>query len=154
MYTLVLSLHSILRWAVLIAGLVVVVWEIAGWLGNRPWESINDRLGLIYTSLMDLQLLIGLLLYFVLSPLTRQAFQDFGAAMSNSALRFWAVEHILVMVIAVILAHVGRSRSKKAVDPRAKHRTAAIFFGLAFIAMLLAIPWPFLASGRPWIRLG
>jgi hypothetical protein len=156
MYPLVLSLHSILRWVVLILGLIAVIRALIGWLGSSQWETIDDRLGLAFTTSMDLQLLLGLLLYFVLSPLTRGAFQNFGAAMSNANLRFWAVEHFVVMIVAVILAHIGRSQSRKAEEPTAKHKRAAIFFGLALIAVLVAVPWPFLASGggRPWIRIG
>lgn len=156
MYSLVLSLHSILRWVVVIVGVIAVIKAIAGWVRQSAWESTDDRLGLVFTSLMDLQLLLGLLLYFFLSPLTREALRDFGAAMGNSSLRFYAIEHLLIMIAAVILAHVGRSRAKKADDPTVKHRRTAIFFGLSLLAMLLAIPWPFLAAGagRPWIRIG
>ena len=57
------------------------------------------------------------------------------------------------MIVAVVLAHIGRSRSKKATDDRGKFKRAAIFFGLAMLAVLLAIPWPFLAAGagRGWL---
>jgi hypothetical protein len=92
-------------------------------------------------------------LYFFLSPITRAALQNFGGAMSNAPVRYFAVEHILLMLIAAALAHVGRSRSRKAEADLAKHRNAAIWFGLAVIVLLAAIPWPFLAVGRPWIRL-
>jgi len=156
MYDLVLSLHSIVRWIALIAGIVAVVRAFMGWFGNRSWVQLDDRLGLIFTSVMDLQLLLGLLLYFFLSPLTKAALQNFGAAMSDSTLRYFAVEHILIMIIAVVLAHVGRSMAGKAQEPVKKHQRAALWFGLSVLLMLLAIPWPFLAAGagRPWIRIG
>jgi hypothetical protein len=91
-------------------------------------------------------------LYFGLSPITRAAMQDFGAAMGNSMLRFWAVEHILGMVIAVALAHVGRVRVRKTTDPLRRHKLAAIFFGLALIAIFATIPWPGMPAGRPLFR--
>jgi hypothetical protein len=149
MYPLVLTLHSILRWVVLIVGVVAVARAVVGWRGNNPWTSSDDRLGLVYTTSMDLQLLLGLLLYFILSPITTGAFRDFGGAMASSGTRFYAVEHLVVMIIAVILAHVGRSRARKAEDPTTKHRRTAIFFGLSLLAVLLAIPWPFFSYGRP-----
>jgi hypothetical protein len=74
--------------------------------------------------------------------------------MSNTVLRYWAVEHILLMIVAVFLVHAGRATSKRAQAAAQKHRRAAIFFGLATLAILVAIPWPFFSYyGRPLIRL-
>jgi hypothetical protein len=95
--------------------------------------------------------LFGILLYAWLSPITRQAFGDIGAAMKEASLRFWVVEHIFGMVIALALAHVGRVRIRKASLAR-RHRLAATFFGLALLAILLSIPWPAAPYGRPLLR--
>ena len=75
MYSLVLTLHSVVRWAIVIVGVVAVVRAWMGWRGNKPWAQLDDRLGLGFTSVMDLNLLLGLLLYFVLSPITTGALQ-------------------------------------------------------------------------------
>ncbi|MCA1650625.1 MAG: hypothetical protein LC753_10200, partial [Acidobacteria bacterium] len=127
MYSGVLLVHSWLRWAVLIVGVVAVVRALGGWTGRRPWLPADDRASYWFAMLLDLQMLLGLLLYFALSPFTRQAMADFGAAMQNSGLRFWAVEHVLGMVIGITLAHVGRARVKKATDTVRKHKLSAIF---------------------------
>lgn len=152
MYDLLLVLHSVVRWLVVLAGLAVVVQGLRGWLGGREWSTLDDRFGLIFTSVMDVQLLVGVLLY-VVSPLIRTVFQDFGAAMGTSGLRFFAMEHVLLMVIAVVIAHVARARVRRASDAEAKHKQAALLFGLSIVVVLLAVPWPFLAVGRPWLRL-
>jgi len=141
MYSLVLTLHSLVRWAIVIVGVVAVVRAWIGWRGGRPWAQLDDRLGLGFTSAMDLNLLLGLLLYFVLSPITTGAFSNFAEAMGNSGLRFYLVEHLSLMIVAVIVAHIGRSRSKKAASDAGKHKQAAIFFTLAMVLVLLAIPW-------------
>jgi hypothetical protein len=153
MYSFVLTLHSLLRWVVVILAVVTVVRAFGGWFGKKEWTTLDGRLGMLSSISIDLQLLVGLILYIFLSPLTKGAFQDFGAAMSDQVLRFWAVEHIFWMVLALILMHVGRAISKRAVGATSKHRRAAIFFGLATLAILFAIPWPFLSYGRPLIRL-
>ena len=152
MYPLVLTLHSLVRWAIVIVGVVAVVRAFMGWRGGKPWAQLDDRLGLGFTSTMDLNLLLGLLLYFVLSPITTGALRDMGAAMGNSALRYFAVEHILIMIIAVVVAHIGRSRSKKAASDTGKHKQAAIFFAISLVLVFLAIPWPFMSAGagRGW----
>jgi hypothetical protein len=80
-------------------------------------------------------------LYAFVSPVTKTAFNDFGAAMKNADLRFYAVEHILMMVIALVLVHIGRAKSKKDVAPWKKHRSAAIFYGIALLLVLAGIPW-------------
>ncbi len=141
MYSIVLGLHNITRWIVLIVGIVAVVRAFLGWFGKKPWVDLDDKLGLYFTISLDVQLLLGLLLYVVLSPITTAAFSNFGAAMADPTTRYWLVEHILTMIIAVILGHVGRSLSKKATVDVAKHQRAAIFFGLAIVAILAAIPW-------------
>jgi hypothetical protein len=145
-----LIVHSWLRWAVLIAGLLVVARAIAGASGRKLWEPADDRAAQWFTIALDVQLLVGLLLYFALSPFTSEAFRDFGGAM-KTALRYWAVEHPFGMLIGVALAHVGRVRVRKA-DMSRRHRVAAIFFGLALLVILGSIPWPGMANGRPWLR--
>lgn len=152
MYALTLAIHSLLRWAVLAAGASAFIRAVAGGRARREWTSADSRAGLLFVIAMDLQLLIGLALYFGLSPIMQIAFQDFGAAMGNSALRFWAVEHLFGMLVAAALVHAGRVRIRKTADATRRHRVAAIFFGLALLATALTIPWPGMAAGRPLLR--
>ncbi len=144
---IVLFLHSILRYVIVIAALAAVVLAFRGWLTRKPFTALDDRLGMIFTSSMHLQLLIGLLLYGVFSQLTQAAFNNMGAAMTNPALRFYAVEHISMMIVAVVIATVGRSLSRRAKDDTAKHRMAAIFYTIALIVVFVSIPWPWAAAG-------
>jgi len=141
MYTGFLHLHDTLRWLVLLSLLTTVVKYLAGWLGNQPWKKTDNLLSIILTSLMDVQLLTGLVLYFFLSPVTKLAMSDFGAAMKDSGIRFYAVEHFSMMLIAVVLVHIGRAKSKKAKTDSAKFKTATIFFLIALVVILAAIPW-------------
>ena len=141
MYTGFLHLHDTLRWLLLIVIVITMVKYLVGWLGKQSWSKIDNLLGIVFTSLMDLQLLIGLVIYFFLSPVTKLVFSDFGAAMKDSGLRFYAVEHISMMIIAVALVHVGRAKSKKAKTDQAKFKTAIIFFLIALAVIVAAIPW-------------
>jgi hypothetical protein len=102
---------------------------------------------------MDLQLLIGLLLYGFLSPVTSAMFGDFGAAMREPVARFWAVEHPTMMVAAVVLAHLGRVLGRKAKTPAARRTRQLVCFGLSTVLMLVAIPWPGMRAGRALFRL-
>jgi len=155
-YPLILTLHSWMRWVVVIIGVIAIVKFLIGWLGKKEWGALDARLASIFPITIDIQLLLGLLLYFVLSPITTGALRDFGAAMKNSVVRYYSVEHILMMLIALIVAHIGSMMIKKRTETTAKFRIGFILFLLAMIIIFLSIPWPFLAagSGRPWLRLG
>jgi hypothetical protein len=142
-YTTILIFHSWLRWAVLAAGLAAAL---------RGGSDRSDTGGKWFTILLDVQLLLGLLLYFVLSPVTGAALEDFGAAMREAPLRFFAVEHTFGMVLAITLAHIGRGRVRKAA-PEKRGRTALIFYGLALVIILASIPWPGMPAGRPLFRM-
>jgi hypothetical protein len=152
MFDVILLLHSWLRWPALIAGIVA----IAAAYSSRPIGSEKtaaDRWGGIFVGLLDLQMLLGLLLYVVLSPTTAAIFQDFGAAMRDPVARFWAVEHLTLMLAAVIVAHVGRVLARKARSPRAKRIRMLVCYTLATLAIGAAIPWPGIRAGRPLFRV-
>ena len=98
--------------------------------------------------MLDTQLLIGLLLYFVVSPNMKAILDNFGAAMKDPALRFWAVEHTSTMFLAIAMAHVGRVLARKAPTPSAKRTRLLVCFGLATVLILLGMPWPGRPGGR------
>lgn len=141
MYDIVLFLHSWIRWFILILGLVVLIKAYSGWFGHKPYLKGDNGMSAGFMGLLHLNLLLGLLLYFFLSPYVQSAFNDFGVAMKNSSLRYWAVEHILVMIIAVVVAQVGRIKAKRATTDLAKHKTTAIWYTIAIVLMLSRIPW-------------
>lgn len=141
MYISILAFHNIIRWVVVIGGALAIGRAWMGWLGKKQWTPLDDQFGLIFTMGMDVQILLGLILYFVLSPITTGAFGDMGAAMSDSGTRFFVVEHIAMMILGLGLAHVGRSRSKKGTDDTTKYKMAAIFYTLAVLFVLAGIPW-------------
>jgi hypothetical protein len=151
MYTGLLGIHSWLRWAVIILGLAVLVASAIGVTRRRPWQKSDDLRVRLFTLSLDVQFLIGIVLYGLLSPVTRAGFADMGAAMRDPILRFYTVEHIFGMVAAIALAHIGRARLRRAVEAD-RHRKALIFFGMAIAVILLSIPWPGTPGGRELFR--
>ena len=149
LYSELLELHNFLRWIVLAAALVAICVAASGWIGSKPVSPALRRFGTIFVSTMDVQLLVGLILYLAASPITRMAFQNMSAAMKDHELRFFTVEHTTCMLIAVIVAHVGAVMSRKATTDRAKYRAAAIAYTISFLVMLAGIPW-----WRPLLRWG
>ena len=151
MYTTILTLHSWLRWLALVAGIVAT---LAAARDNTPPPAKGpaDRWGLILMIALDTQLLLGLLLYFVVSPNMAEIRANFGAAMQDPATRFWAVEHLTMMLGAVVVAHVGRVLGRTSTSPETKKMKLFVCFGIATALMLLGMPWPGLRAGRPLFR--
>jgi hypothetical protein len=141
MYPLVLAIHNVVRWVVLIAGVLAVIRAAIALVNKTTWGQIDRALGTLFTSSIDVQFLLGIILYFFLSPITRSAFQGFSEAIGNTSLRFFALVHPVSMLLAVVFTHLGSRQSRKAVTDTARHQNALTWFGLAFILILLGIPW-------------
>jgi len=142
MYKILLGLHSGIRYIVIVLFVVALVMALVGLFGRKPYTQTNRKVNLFAMITAHIQLLTGLILYFF-SP--NVMFSNMGAAMKDTMLRYWTVEHLVMMIFAVILITIGHSRSKKAVDALNKHRAIALFYGLALLVILLAI----YQSGRP-----
>jgi hypothetical protein len=126
---IIYDLHMVWRWVMLAVALVTLAKALAGWLGKQAWTLLDERLGMFFTISVDIQILLGLILWFV-GP---WRLANAGALMSNPLGRFMVIEHPLFLLIAAVLAHVGRSRSRKAKTDAARHRTAFIFYLLSFL---------------------
>jgi hypothetical protein len=150
MYGIVLGLHNLVRWLVVLAAIYGLVRAYAGWLGRRPWTGADRQSGMLFTTTLDVQFLLGLILYFFLSPITKLALANFSGIFSspNPEIPFFGIEHEFGMLAAIILAHVGSVISRKAAAPAASHRITAIFFTLSVVIIIIAIPW-----SRPLFRL-
>lgn len=152
LYSPLLVLHSWNRWAILIFALFVIVSSVSG-LSRKTGYSVFQKKSLFYYILtLHLQLLGGLILYFVLSPVTTLALNDFGAAMKDSTARFWAVEHAFVNVVAVVIAQAGSIITKRKSTDRGKHRSALIWTVISIVLIFAMIPFGMMGVERPWFR--
>lgn len=131
MYPFLKYAHSGWRYIVFVLLIIAVVNALRGWLGKRPYAESSRKLNLFTLISVHIQLLLGLALYFF-SPLTK-------GVMSAPLFRYWKVEHISMMIIAVVLTTIGNSRSKKLVEDRVKHKSIVIFFGIGLVIIIAAI---------------
>lgn len=143
MYSVVLFLHSWNRWAVLLTLLAALSRAYWGWLGRQAYAPADRRLGAGLTGLLHLQLLLGLTLYFGLSPWTRRP------AATDATTHFWSVTHISLMLTAIVVAQIGQSVARRAATDAARHRWSALAYSLAAALILSGIPF----ASRPWFRL-
>ena len=152
MYTALLFLHSWIRWVVILSGIAALGGAVAGVTTRRAWLPVDNLRLVLFSTTLDVQMLIGLILYAFLSPVTRSGFENMSLTMRDPILRFFVVEHLTGIIIAIAITHIGRARVKKTADGNARHRYVLIFVGLAMVAILLSIPWPGMPGGRELFR--
>ena len=150
MYTAVLIIHSWMRWITVLLALAATAnafraHRTPGRLPGKTWDTV-------FMAAIDLQVLIGLFLYFGLSPFTVEAMNNMSAAMKNPGLRFWAVEHAIGMFVVMALVRMGRIMAANAKTAASQRNRRLICFVLATLVMLGSIPWPGMVAGRPLFR--
>jgi hypothetical protein len=133
-YSFFLHLHSGFRYIVLLLVLLAIIRAWADWLGKKSYSEGNRKLNLFAMISLHTQLLIGLVLYFLSSHV-----QFNSETMKNSDIRYWTVEHLTAMIIAIILVTIGHSKSKKITLPEGKHKTIAIYYTLALLIIVVTI---------------
>ena len=151
LYSILLHVHSAGRWVVLLLILIAIFNSMVA--GGRPFIKSDNTTGLLLTISADLMLLIGLALwYFGPNGYQRIQTQGMSTVMHDPVARFFAVEHIAAMVIAIIFIHIGKAQAKRKIADNIKHRRTMIWYLLALIIILISIPWPFMqsGSGRGW----
>lgn len=151
MYTGLLHFHSLLRWVLLLLIIAVITKAIGGRNGQKVFGPGDKKLSLFTMITAHLQLVFGVLLYMV-SDIVQSSIANMGAAMKNPVQRFWAVEHLSLMLLAIAFLTIGHIKAKKAAKDSDKFSAQLLWFGLGLLLILLAIPWPFREVGveRGW----
>jgi len=137
MLAIVLFLHSIVRWAVLLTAAWATMAAVKGGGSGRSWTRRARVPGVVLAAVVDLQLILGLAMWFALSP---------HAITSGARSHYWSYAHPLAGVAVVVLVHVGSVLVRRKLDDVSRWRTAARFYGAALAVALVAVPWPFLGS--------
>ncbi len=152
MYNGILHLHNLLRWVILLLILIAIVRSFAGMTGNKPFTNGDKKIGLFLMIAAHIMLLIGIYQW-IAGPLGLKMINSAGMSvvMKESVARFWAIEHPVGMLIAVILITIGRRQSKAPVSDGAKHKKTFWYYLIALIVILATVPWPFREGvARPW----
>ena len=135
------TLHSYFAYIVLLILILATVNALIGWFTKKEFRFDKDlRLSLFALILSHLQLLIGLIVYFV-SANGFKAIQTLGMGGLNSAARLLAVEHPFTNILAIAFITIGWSRHKKTEDSTKKFRRIGVMYGLGLVLILSRIPW-------------
>ena len=134
-------IHSYWAYLVLLALVVAVINAISGRLSKRSFTDRDLRISLFALIFSHIQLVIGLVWYFMSPWFSTMKESGMADTMSNAALRLQAVEHPLTMLIAIALITVGWSRHKKQSSDAGKFKSIALFYTLGLVLILSRIPW-------------
>lgn len=149
-----LVMHGLLRWVVLVAGAVAFGRAVVGARKVRAWSDTDTKVLRAFVGAFDVQVLLGLVMYFATSPFGMRMLQQGSSTMKSSLLRFFAVEHLVGMLLAAAVLHVGVARARRLGEAAGRHKRTAIVIGIALVITFASIPWPFFPYGRPLLRLG
>jgi hypothetical protein len=150
LYSILLHVHSIGRWILLLLLVIAIFNSLIA--GKRPFIKSDARTGLLLTIVADTMLLVGLALWYW-GPKGYNlivAAGGMGNAMKDPITRFYGVEHMTALIIAIVLIHIGKAQNKKAISDKVKHSRTAILYTIALLVILLSIPWPFRDIAGGW----
>lgn len=143
METGLLHLHNVSRWAVLLFGLLTLFTAARGLSGRKEFTGGDKRTALYFLISCDLQLLLGLVLYYLKGYLQNYSGGTMGAVMKSPVARFWTIEHGPVMILAIVLVHIGYAGTKGARPAKSKFRRLFWCSLAAMLIIVACIPWPF-----------
>jgi hypothetical protein len=154
MYHLLLVIHSFFRWLVLISLVYAVYRGWKGWLGNKQFSKWDNSVRHNTATIVQVQFVLGFGLYFI-SPLVEYFWQNYSTAVHDRDIRFFGMEHSLMMLIAVSVVTAGSMITKRKTTDKEKFKTMAIWYTIALLLILINIPWPFspFTANRPYFRI-
>ena len=138
MYNGLLHAHSGLRWVALLL-LLVAIFNAFSSQNKGIYAKKDKTINLVTMLVLHVQFLIGGILIFVGGKATYTA-----GWMESEVFRFFGLEHIIGMLLAILIVTYGRKNAeKKVVGTRDKHRRIMFSYTIGLILILLSIPWPF-----------
>ncbi|HEY8999974.1 MAG TPA: hypothetical protein VIM89_01385 [Mucilaginibacter sp.] len=152
MYSFLLALHSLTRWLVLVSLLYSIFIAYRGWLSQKPFTKVDEATRVITTTIAHIQLVIGVWLYCI-SPVVSYFLHNFSKAVHERPIRFFGMEHIAMMIVAITVLTIGSAKAKRKPADQQKFKTMAIWFTIALLIILSSVPWSFSPlTARPNFR--
>lgn len=152
MYAFLLALHSLIRWFVLASLLLGVYRGWRGWKGKQYYTLFDNRVRIVAAMFAHIQLVLGIVLYCI-SPIVAYFWQHTAYALQITGIRFFGMEHITMMLIAIVLITIGSIQAKRQTTDEAKFKAMAIWFTIALVVILTSVPWSFSPlTSRPNFR--
>jgi hypothetical protein len=152
MLSILIFLHSLIRWFVLVTLLYSIYRAYKGYSHRLTFEDTDNSWRHWTATITHIQLIIGILLYSK-SVTVRSFFAGLGSRYHITEPVFFGMIHIGLMLTAIIMVTVGSAMAKRKKADQDKFKTMLIWFGAALLLILIAIPWPFSPlAQRPYLR--
>lgn len=152
MYNTLLALHSLTRWLVLGSLALALFCAYRGWLLKKTVSKTDNQIRIISAAVAHVQLVLGLTLYFI-SPIVNYFLHNFKTAVHERVIRFFGLEHITMMLVAIVLITIGSANAKRKPTDEQKFKTWAIWYTVALVIIFFSIPWAFSPlTSRPYYR--
>jgi hypothetical protein len=152
MYPIIIALHSAVRWLVLASLIFALFRAYLGWLTKREFTKSENAVRHWTATIVEIQFLLGLCLYFI-SPIVDYFLHHFKLAVHQREIRFFGMEHSLMMLTAVVIIMIGSAKAKRKQTDIQKFKTIAIWFSIGLFIILSSIPWAFSPlTSRPNFR--
>lgn len=152
MYSTILALHSLVRWFVLVSLLFAIFRAFSGWFSSRKFSRLDNTIRHWTATIAHIQLVFGLVLYFI-SPIVNYFLHNFSDAVHRREIRFFGMEHSLMMMTAVVVITIGSAKAKRKQTDIEKFKTMALWYGIGLLIILSSIPWAFSPlTSRPSFR--
>ncbi len=152
MYFTLLTIHSLFRWLVLISLVYAIYKAFRGYATNSPFTKTDNAIRHWTATITHIQFTIGAVLY-VISPVVKYLWKNFSTGVHQQEPSFFGVIHFALMMVAVTVLSIGSAKAKRNTVDKEKFGTMLIWFSIALILILIAIPWPFSPlANRPYFR--
>ena len=152
MYSILLPLHSLVRWLVLLSLLFALYRAYNGYVRKRSFTDFDNAVRHWTATIVHIQFMIGFVLY-IISPVTHYFVHNFKEGIHLREIRFFGMEHSTMMFLSVVIITIGSIKAKRRVTDQSKFKTMLIWFAISLFLILTSIPWPFSPfTSRPYLR--
>ncbi len=138
-YSFAFKIHILISTITLLAGIATIVLSIQGLIRKRDYGKSDFGISLIFNVALYFQLILGSLIYYLLRTTQEGPMWEVPDTQNDASLRFWAIEHIALMIFALFLTQLGRAFIKKSLGPFRKFRASLFYFGTSLLLILFSV---------------
>ncbi|MFH0755922.1 MAG: hypothetical protein V2B15_01380 [Bacteroidota bacterium] len=139
LYTFTFKIHIIISSITLLAGIFTAVLSAQGWKKKRPYSRVDEGVSLLFNIALYFQLILGFIIYFTLRTSLEGPFWEVPSTENDASLRFWAIEHIALMIFALFLTQLGRLYIRKSKNAVRKFKASLFYYGASLLLILFSV---------------
>ncbi|MAE07542.1 MAG: hypothetical protein CL661_02135 [Bacteroidetes bacterium] len=136
-HDLIIHIHGIVSTVFTLTALTILVRSIRGWSLNKAYTNLDKKISILFLVFLYIQLVLGILLYFVLGD-NQSGAESMEEAMKQSSFRYWALEHFIIMIFALFLSQIGWVFIRKAKLDLNKHKNTLFYFGISILLIFIS----------------